>query len=90
MLSTMSATLVDATCSRRISGFARRILRGGEITRGEAAWLFSLESSADIFDLMAGANRLRSFEMRKSVLIILRFKFAQTEKCPRRTYLRRE
>jgi len=55
----MSATLVDATCSRRISGFARRILRGGEITRGEAAWLFSLESSADIFDLMAGANRLR-------------------------------
>ena len=58
-LSTMSATLVDATCSERISGLARRILRGGEITRGEAAWLFSLESSADIFDLMAGANRLR-------------------------------
>ena len=55
----MNATLVDATCSRRISGFARRVLRGGEITRGEAAWLFSLESSADIFDLMAGANRLR-------------------------------
>jgi biotin synthase len=59
IVSTMNASLVDATCSRRISGLTRRVLRGGEITRGEAAWLFGLESSADIFDLMAGANRLR-------------------------------
>jgi len=55
----MSATLVDANCPRRISDLARRVLDGGEISRAEADWLFSLESSADIFDLMAGANRLR-------------------------------
>ena len=55
----MSASLVDATCSERISGLTRRVLGGGEITRGEAAGLFRLESSSDIFDLMAGANRLR-------------------------------
>jgi len=58
-MSTMNDSLVDANCSERISGLTRRVLRGGDITRAEAAWLFSLESSADIFDLMAGANRLR-------------------------------
>ncbi len=36
-----------------------RVLGGGEITRPEALWLFGLENSADIFDLMAGANRIR-------------------------------
>ena len=40
--------------------------------------------------VIASANRLRSFEMRKRVFIILRFKFAQTEKSPCRAYLRRE
>ncbi|SPE59704.1 Biotin synthase [Verrucomicrobia bacterium] len=58
-MSTMSASLVDATVSQQISQLAGRVRRGGEITRAEAAWLFGLESSADIFDLMAGANRLR-------------------------------
>jgi biotin synthase len=55
----MSAKLVDATGLSRISDLTQRVLDGGEITRREAAGLFSLESSADIFDLMAGANRLR-------------------------------
>jgi len=55
----MSAKLVDATGLSRISDLTQRVLDGGEITRQEAAGLFSLESSADIFDLMAGANRLR-------------------------------
>jgi biotin synthase len=55
----MSATLVDADSSHRISQLTRRVLGGGEITRDEALWLFSLEKSADIHDLMAGANRLR-------------------------------
>jgi len=55
----MSDNLVDATFSERISALARRVLRGGEITRAEALPLFGLESSADIFDLMAAANRLR-------------------------------
>jgi biotin synthase len=55
----MSASLVDANVSRHIPELAGRVLRGGEISRDEAAALFALESSADIFDLMAGANRLR-------------------------------
>jgi len=55
----MNDSLVDANGPERIAGLTRRVLRGGEITRAEAAWLFNLESSADIFDLMAGANRLR-------------------------------
>ena len=55
----MSARLVDATIPEQISQLGRRVLRGGEITRDEAAWLFGLETSADIFDLMAGANRIR-------------------------------
>ena len=55
----MSASLVDATVSHHIPELAGRVLRGGEISRDEAAALFALESSADIFDLMAGANRLR-------------------------------
>jgi biotin synthase len=59
ILSTMSATLVDATCSQRISELTQRVLDGGQTTREEAEWLFSLEKSADIMDLMAGANRIR-------------------------------
>jgi len=37
----------------------RRVLGGGEIDRTDALWLFNLESSADIFDLLAWANRIR-------------------------------
>jgi biotin synthase len=55
----MNATLVDATVSRKVSALTHRVLDGGEITRDEAAWMISLESSADIFDVMAGANRIR-------------------------------
>jgi len=36
-----------------------RVLEGGEITREEASGLFELEGSSDIFNLMAGANRIR-------------------------------
>jgi len=43
----------------RIGELGRRILGGGEISRDEARWLFSLESGADIFDLLSWANRLR-------------------------------
>src|SRR4051794_20114991 len=55
----MRAEPVDDSNHSRISEFTRRILGGGAITREEALWLFSLESSVDIFDLMAGANRIR-------------------------------
>ena len=51
--------MVDAGKSARIAELGRRVLAGGEITREEALELFHLESSADIYDLMAWANRIR-------------------------------
>ena len=59
MLSIMMATLVDATPQARLADLGQRVLDGHKITRPEALWLFNLESSADIFDLLAWANRLR-------------------------------
>ena len=50
---------LDARRSTQISELAWRIIDGGSITRAEAESLFALESAADIFDLMAGANRIR-------------------------------
>jgi biotin synthase len=56
----MSAELVDASRSTsNISELAQRVIEGGEISRQEAEQLFDLEESADIFDLIAGANRIR-------------------------------
>ena len=59
MVSTMIAELVDAKNHTRISDLTWRVLDGEEISRQEALCLFDLESAADIFDLMAGANRIR-------------------------------
>jgi len=42
-----------------ISDLTARVLAGGEITRDEALGLFGLEATADAFDLLAGANRIR-------------------------------
>jgi biotin synthase len=52
-------TSFDATNSERISALGRRVLDGGRIDRDEALFLFRLESSADIFELLAWANRIR-------------------------------
>ena len=43
----------------RLSEMGQRLLNGGRITREEGEWLFSLESTADIFDLMSWSNRIR-------------------------------
>lgn len=59
MLSTMIATPVDVTNHEHIVEYGRRILGGGEINREEALELFNLESSADIYDLLSWANRIR-------------------------------
>ena len=59
MLSTMTGSLVDATTPTRLADLGRRVLDGYKITRDEAAWLFSLETSADIIDLLSWANRIR-------------------------------
>src|ERR1700761_7684305 len=55
----MSGHLVDANVRERLGELGQRVLAGGQIEREEALWLFSLEDRADIFDLMAWANRLR-------------------------------
>jgi len=59
MLSTMTAKPVDATNRARIAGLGARVLGGGAIVRDEALWLFHLEDSADVFDLLSWANRIR-------------------------------
>src|SRR4051794_19812772 len=59
MLSTMSSTSFDATHHERLEELGRRVLDGGSISRDEGRWLFSLESAADIFDLLSWANRIR-------------------------------
>jgi len=59
MLSTMIETQVDEGTSTRIARLGKRVLAGGEITRAEALWLFEIEDSRDIFDLLSWANRIR-------------------------------
>src|SRR6266516_6208625 len=49
----------DFDAHARLSELGQRVLNGGRITREEGEWLFSLESAADIFDLMSWANRIR-------------------------------
>lgn len=55
----MIATVVDATNNVRIAELGRRVLDGGHLRRDEAQFLFDLESSADIYDLLSWANRVR-------------------------------
>jgi len=55
----MSTGAFDATNHDRIAELSRRVLGGGEITRVEALWLFNLEKTSDIFDLLSWANRIR-------------------------------
>src|SRR5437879_13135822 len=50
---------VDATNHARIGDLGKRVLLGGEVTREEGQWLFNLESSSDILDLISWANRVR-------------------------------
>jgi biotin synthase len=55
----MRTTSFDATVHERLSDLGQRVLNGGRIEREEALWLFQLEDTADIFELMAWANRIR-------------------------------
>ena len=55
----MMVKLVDANPRSQIARLGERILNGGQISRNEARSLFNLENSADIFDLLFGANRIR-------------------------------
>jgi biotin synthase len=56
----MLAEMIDATeTPKRIAELGERVLAGERLTRAEGLWLFSLESSADIYTLMSWANRIR-------------------------------
>jgi biotin synthase len=58
-LSTMNGRQIDTTTHDRIGEIGSRVLQGGSISREEGLWLFQLEASADILDLMSWANRIR-------------------------------
>jgi biotin synthase len=55
----MMAKSVDVTNHPGIAELGGRVLSGGQISPAEALWLLNLENSADIFDLLAWANRIR-------------------------------
>jgi biotin synthase len=55
----MMVKLVDANPRSQIGRLGERILNSGQISRNEARSLFNLENSADIFDLLFWANRIR-------------------------------
>ena len=55
----MTSHSIDGTNHARLTELGQRVLDSGQITRAEALWLFDLEGSADILDLLAWANRIR-------------------------------
>jgi len=55
----MLPSQIDLTCHQRLAALGERVLAGGTIEREAAAWLFDLEGPADVFDLIAWANRIR-------------------------------
>ena len=59
MLSTMTAKQVDVNNHARIAELGQRVLSGGELHREDALFLFNLEESGDIYDLLSWANRVR-------------------------------
>lgn len=55
----MTVNHVDVPHYERIAALGRKVLAGAELSRAEGAWLFSLDDSADIHDLLSWANRIR-------------------------------
>lgn len=55
----MQHASLDLTTVGRLDELGRRIIAGGSLSREEALELFNFENSADIFALMAWANRIR-------------------------------
>jgi biotin synthase len=55
----MSTESVDATRHARIAALGQAALSGKSIRREDALALFELEATADIFDLLSWANRIR-------------------------------
>src|ERR1041384_4209501 len=60
IVSTMIETQVDGVATHeKLAELGQKVLAGGQIDREAGEWLFSLESTADIFSLMSWANRIR-------------------------------
>ena len=57
----MTAVPFAASNYVRIGHLGQRVLDGDTIAREEAQWLFELEGSADILDLLSWANRIREY-----------------------------
>ena len=55
----MPNDMVDVPNHERIAALARKVLSGESLTMDEGRWIFALGDSADIYDLMAWANRIR-------------------------------
>jgi biotin synthase len=55
----MNTISCQKTNHARIAALGEKVLLGAQISRDEASWLFGLETSADIFDLLSWANRVR-------------------------------
>src|SRR5712664_2915089 len=55
----MELKFADARVRDEIARLGQKVLDGQEISREEGGWLFSLEKSADIGDLLSWANRIR-------------------------------
>jgi biotin synthase len=55
----MNVKSVDAGARDRVAELGRRVLEGGDVSRGEALWLFNLESRGEIGELLSWAGRLR-------------------------------
>ena len=52
---------IDVSNHTRISELGQRVLAGTPVERRDAEWLFNLGSTADVFDLIAWANRIREY-----------------------------
>jgi biotin synthase len=55
----MQRHLLDMDVHTRLSELGRRVLEGELLTREQTAWLFQLETPADVYDLLSWANRIR-------------------------------
>ena len=55
----MTTTAVDVGNHQKIAELGQRVLNGGRLEKADAMFLFGLESTSDIMDLIAWANRVR-------------------------------
>ena len=55
----MTTTAVDVGNHQKIAELGQHVLNGGRLEKADALFLFGLESTSDIMDLIAWANRVR-------------------------------